>query len=148
MENRGLGPIAALLIIGIIVAVTGVLGGPDALFSEEVSVPEPTDTFYVYDTAGVLSQETEDYIIAKNISLYDQCGSQMVVVCVGSTGSTSITDYAKEIFSSWGIGDSEKNNGVLLVLAIEDNDYYMLQGEGIKSSFPTSEIKLLLTDNL
>lgn len=149
MEQRGLGPIVALLVVGIIISMTGVFGGPGSLFGgDDVNVPEPTEAFYVYDTAGVLSQETENYIVAKNISLYDGCGAQAVIVCVGTTGATPITDFAKEIFSGWGIGDRAKNNGVLLLLAVDDNDYYMLQGEGIKSSFPSGEIKLILTESL
>lgn len=147
MENRGLGGIALLLIVGIAVVFFGVLGGPGAIFDDGgTDIPARDGSFYAYDETGVLTQQTKDYIVAKNNSLYDQCGAQVVVACVKSTGNTTIGDYAQAMFKSWAIGDSKTNNGVLILLAIEDNDYYILQGDGIKTSFPTGEIKVILAD--
>lgn len=149
MENRGLGGIALLLVVGIAVVFFGVFGGPGALFSDgSADTPARSGDFYAYDEAGVLTQETKDYIVAKNNSLCGQCGSQIVVACVKTTGNTTIGEYAQAMFKSWEIGDAATNNGVLLMLAIDDNDYYMLQGDGIKTSFPTGEIRVILADDM
>ena len=150
MENRGLGGIAFLLIIGIAVVFFGVLGGPGSFFGDngDSDIPSPSGSFYVYDSANVLTDATKDYIVSKNWSLCEQCGAQVVVACIKTTGNMPISEYASMLFENWQIGDSKTNNGVLILLAVEDNDYYMLQGNGIKSSLPSGEIKVILTNNM
>ena len=91
-------------------------------------VPQPNGDFYVLDLSGVLSDETKGNIILNNDLLFGACQGQIVVVTVDSTGDTDIGDYACDLFNSWGIGSAEKNNGMLILLAIQDDDYYVLQG--------------------
>ena len=87
-------------------------------------VVSPGPDFYYLDNANVLSEALEGEIFFANKLLYDACGAQIVVVTVDSTGRDAIDDYAYELFNSWGIGDAAKDNGFLLLLAIEDDDYY------------------------
>ncbi len=45
-----------------------------------LDVVEPNASFYVADYADVLSEDTENYIVTHNNSLYSQSGAQIVVV--------------------------------------------------------------------
>lgn len=101
----------------------------------------PGSDFYYLDDANVLSEALEGEIFFSNKLLYDACGAQIVVVTVNSTGREAIDDYAYDLFNSWGIGDVSKNNGFLLLLAIEDDDYYALPGSGLDSRFSAGTIK-------
>lgn len=113
------------------------------------SMPDAGDAAgYVYDSAGVLSGKTVDYINAKNTSLERQCGAQVVVVCLDTVGYNDIGDFALDLFNEWQIGDKEKNNGVLLLLTIDDDDYYMLQGRGIEDTLSSGMMKIILDDEL
>ena len=111
-------------------------------------IPSPSRYFYVYDEANVLSLTTEDHIITVNDSLSVQCGSQIVVACVNTTGNSDIADYAFKLFNKWEIGDKEKKNGVLVLLAIDDGDYYALQGKGLENLLSSGTLKLLLDQYL
>lgn len=91
-----------------------------------VNVPKPTSDFYVNDFAGVLSQSTKDAIIAKNEQLEQQTGAQIVVTVVDNAGGLSMEELAYQMFNQWEIGDADENNGVLLLLSIEDDDYHCL----------------------
>src|SRR5690348_491883 len=72
---------------------------------------------YVTDTAGVLSLE-EVAALDKKLAAYRQCSTNHVVVFVPATlGQSSIEDVAYGAFNTWKIGDAQKDNGVLLVLA-------------------------------
>ena len=111
-------------------------------------VVSPGPDFYYLDNANVLSEELEGEIFFANKLLYDACGAQIVVVTVDSTGRDAIDDYAYELFNSWGIGDAAKNNGFLLLLAINDDDYYARTGSGLDRRFSASTIKEYYDDYL
>ncbi|NLM61689.1 MAG: TPM domain-containing protein [Clostridiales bacterium] len=112
------------------------------------NIPEPTEAFYVADFAGVLSRETSDHIVAKNIDLYERTGAQIVVATVDFLGGEDIGDYAYQMFNYWEIGSAEKNNGVLLLLAIGEDNYWALQGKGLERELPSSELGDLLYEYL
>lgn len=104
-------------------------------------VVSPGPDFYYLDNANVLSEALEGEIFFANKLLYDACGAQIVVVTVPTTNREAIDDYAYELFNSWGIGDAAKDNGFLLLLAIDDDDYYARTGSGLDRRFSASTIK-------
>ena len=108
----------------------------------------PTSDFYVYDEANVLSEETCSYIIEKNRRLCSLTGAQIVVMCVPTTGDQEIDDFATRIFNTWGIGDEKKDNGVLLLLSIEEDDYWVLQGQGLEEILSSGILKLMLNTHM
>lgn len=101
----------------------------------------PGKDFYYLDNANVLSEALEGEIFFSNKLLYDACGAQIVVVTVDTTGREAIDDYVYDLGNSWGIGDTAKKNGFILLLAIEDDDYYALPGPGLDSRFSAGTIK-------
>jgi len=134
-------PVAAGVMVLAIVA--GILIGqarrPDETAQASTSV---TGSYqYVMDSQGVISQDTMAYIDAMNASLFAQTGAQIAVEVVDTTGTESIADYTAREFDRLGVGSAERNNGVLLVLALENmyngapvGDYYMGWGSGWSSS--------------
>jgi len=97
------------------------------------SVPDPTSDFYVNDYVGVLSGDTKSDIVSKNDGLYNATGAQIVVTVVQDTGGVSMEQYAYDMANAWGIGSAEKNNGVLLLLSVGDDDYQCIQGSGLET---------------
>ena len=97
-----------------------------------LAVIEPTSAGYVNDYANVLSDETEQYIIEQSAALDQATGAQVVVVTVDFLDGMDIENYAYTLFNEWGIGDAEKNNGLLLLLAIGEDNYWAMQGKGLE----------------
>lgn len=97
-------------------------------------IPDPPDAVYVGDYSGVLSQETKQHIIREGYALDYLTGAQITVVTVDFIGGANIESYAYDIFNSWGIGNREWNNGLLLLLVIGEENYWALQGSGIEQS--------------
>ena len=92
---------------------------------------------YTFDTEGVISEKTMSYIDGMNASLFAQTGAQIVVDVLDTTGDTDIALYAEQRFNQLGVGSAERDNGILLVLALENyyngmpgGDYYMAWGSG------------------
>ena len=111
-------------------------------------VVQPTEDFYVNDNANVLSDEVEGLIVLNNDALYAACGAQIVFVTVPTTGTASIEDYAYTLFNSWGIGSSDKNNGILLLMAIDDDDYWLMQGKGLQDYITSGDLDDMLYSDL
>lgn len=108
-----------------------------------LAVVDPGADFYYLDTAGVLSEETEGTIFFCNRLLYEQCGAQIVIAALDSIGNEDIYDYSYDLFNAWGIGSAEENNGYLLLMAIEEDDYYAISGSGVDRVFSSSVIQAL-----
>jgi len=106
-------------------------------------LPEPSANFFVNDLAGVLTQADYDAIFAINDKLAGG-GSQIVVLTVDFLGGMQIEDYALEVFNRWEIGDSELNNGVLILLAIAEEDYFVATGSGIEAVISSGQIQVIL----
>lgn len=103
------------------------------------AVVSPTADFYVNDYAGLLDNETKEYIINKNKILYSQTGAQIVVVTIQSLEDNSLEDYANELFRNFGIGDKTKNNGVLLLLALKERKFRVEVGYGLEGVLPDAK---------
>ena len=111
--------VAAVVLILAIVAgvVIGQAKKPDT--GGQASTAIVGSYTYVYDYAGVLTDETMEHIDAMNASLFAQTGAQILVSVVNSTGGADIMDYASDLGNSYGVGSAERNNGVVMLLALD-----------------------------
>lgn len=103
------------------------------LYPLAADLPSPTDDFYVNDFAGVLSDETEQHILSVNDQLQPETGAQIVVAAIDFLDGMSSEEYAYQLFNEWGIGSSEKNNGVLFLLSPGEEKYWVTPGRGLES---------------
>lgn len=106
-----------------------------------LNIPKRPSNLYVLDSAKVLSSETEQMIIRRNKELFRTTGAEIVIVAVDFISGDNSEEYAYEIFNSWGIGSSERNNGLLLVFATAENKVFLMPGYGTEDalSFDTRE---------
>lgn len=110
--------------------------------------PERPENQYVLDEAGVLSTATEQTIVQENQELFQETGAQIVVVAVDFLDGVEIDDYAYSLFNLWGIGSQERNNGLLLLLAIGEDNYYAMAGYGIEDYFDGAKLQDMLNEYL
>lgn len=92
--------------------------------------------FFVNDSANLLSNETEEYIINMNKSLESKTGAQIVVVTTKNLEGMDLEEYATELFREYGIGNKEKNNGVLILCAYEERKLRIEVGYGLEGALP------------
>ena len=102
----------------------------------------------VNDTAGVLSQNTEIYVNNITIALQESCGAQIGVYTVDHIGNNTMEGYAYDVLNQWGLGDAQKDNGVLLLLAPGDDDYYITRGTGLEKQLTVSVLSTILDDKM
>ena len=134
-QNRAVA--AVLMVLAILAsAAIGQARKPD--LSVEPSTKVVGSYTYTYDEAGILSDKTMEHIDAMNASLFAQTGAQIMVKTVDSTGGQDILDYAIDLGNQYGVGDAERNNGVVMVLALDNisasglqGDYGVVVGDGL-----------------
>jgi len=107
---------------------------------------------YVLDRVGVISEGTAEHIDGINHSLFAQTGAQIVVQVVRDTGAMDIADYTEKEFNRLAVGSAERDNGVLILLALENyyegapvGDYYMGWGGGFSTEEGASLADILFT---
>lgn len=89
---------------------------PLSIVLADILPQKPTFINYVYDYADLLDPIAEEKIASIAEIIDKKTGAQIVIVTVDDIQNMTIEDYALELFRSWGIGDREKNNGVLILV--------------------------------
>lgn len=105
------------------------------LLSAQNILPKPNPPRLVNDAAGVLSKEQVEILEQKLVALDDSTSNQIAVVLIRSLEDYPIEEYANKLFREWGIG-SKKNNGVLLIAAIDDRKVRIEVGYGLEGAIP------------
>ncbi|ANU08400.1 TPM domain-containing protein [Paraurantiacibacter namhicola] len=85
----------------------------------------------VYDGADLLDEQTEAQLTAQLNDLPVQTGNTIVVATVESLGGDSVERYATKLFETWGIGNDERDTGVLLLVAPNERKVRIEVGYGL-----------------
>lgn len=87
---------------------------------------------FVQDYAGLLNT-TEVQNLENKLRLFEaQTGNEIAVVTIKSLDGDTIENVAQEIFTKWGIGKADKNNGVLLLISLGDRKTRIHTGYGVE----------------
>ena len=98
--------------------------------------PKPTASsgIYVQDNAGVFSASVSGYLQSLGRQLDQKTTAQLVVVTVPSLKGAPLEDYSLQILRQWGIGNKEKNNGVLMLISTGDRKSRVEVGYGLEGA--------------
>ena len=90
---------------------------------------------YVSDNAGIVSNQLKQKMFQLNQQLLENAnGAQFMLITVPALPSgESVESYSNKIANQLGVGDREKNNGVVFLMAIEDRESRLEVGYGLES---------------
>ena len=91
---------------------------------------------YVSDFAGVVDTASREALERYAKQLEATTGVQLAFVTLRSLEGEPIEDVANELFRRWGVGRKETNEGLLLLLAIEDRKSRLEVGYGLEPHLP------------
>jgi uncharacterized protein len=94
----------------------------------------PTLTGRVVDAADILDPPTRSAIASLLTTLEEKTTDQFVVATVNSLQGQSIEVYANRLANRWEIGQKDKNNGVLLLVAPTERKVRIEVGYGLEST--------------
>lgn len=109
--------------------------------------PERSSTL-VTDFTNTLSAEEKGLLEQKLVTFNDSTSTQIAVVIMQSTGFYDISEYAVQLYNKWGIGQKDKNNGVLILIAKEDRKVFICTGYGIEGVLPDALCKRVVDKDI
>lgn len=90
----------------------------------------PTPPKLVNDFAGVLSSAAATKLENKLEAYNDSTSTQIAIVIISNLEGDDITSYATGLAENWGIGQKEKNNGLLICMSIAEKKIFIATGYG------------------
>lgn len=114
-----------------------------SIFDEE-GYPKPTERFFVNDFADIIEESDENEIYSRCAALNDATTAQVVVVTVEDLNGEEPSDYALNLGREWGVGQKDKDNGVVILLSRDDREVYIAVGGGLEGAMPDSKTGRIL----
>jgi uncharacterized protein len=104
----------------------------------EEMVSVPTSTLVVVDRAGVVDAATAERMTGLLLRLRQLTTAEVKVLVVRTTTPEDVVGFAQRIFTQWKLGRANANNGVLIVLAVDDHHVRIHSGYGLEPVLPDS----------
>ncbi len=110
--------------------------------------PTPMKNTYIHDFANVLSTPVKEELNSYSEQLDKGTGAEIMIVTVDSIHGQEAKMYATQLIRAWGIGDAQKNNGVLLLATFGQgqgkNDVVIAVGQGLEGALPDGKLGRIL----
>lgn len=104
----------------------------------------PALTGQVVDTADMLDDQSKEHL-SQMLKAHQQLTTeQVVVVTVPNLQGTSIEDYGYQLGRHWGIGQKDKDNGALLIVARDDRKVRLEVGYGLEERLTDAQSSVII----
>lgn len=114
------------------------------LNAEAQRIPaKPNPPRLVNDFAGALTEDQRQALENKVVAYDDSTSTQIAIVTVKTLDGYPIEDYSLGILREWGVG-GQKNNGIVIVAAIDDRKIWIATGYGMEGSVPDITAKKII----
>jgi uncharacterized protein len=99
-------------------------------FSQK-SIPELWG-LHVHDEAHILTQQTVDQLEAQLKVYEDSTSNQIAILIISSLEGEILEEYTLKVAEKWKLGNKEKDNGALLLIAVDDHKMRIETGIGLE----------------
>ncbi|MBS1682335.1 MAG: TPM domain-containing protein [Bacteroidetes bacterium] len=102
----------------------------------------------VHDDAHVLQQATVDQL-EKTLKAYeDSTSNQIAILLVQSLDGEVLEDYSLRVAEKWKLGQKEKDNGVLLLIAVDDHKMRIEVGQGLEGVLTDAQSNRIIRNEI
>ena len=102
----------------------------------------------VIDQADILTANEKSQLESQIRKIYDDKLAQMAVVIIPTTEGVNIFDYALAVANRWKLGDKDRDNGILILVAVNDRNLYILTGYGVEGIIPDAIAKRIIREDI
>lgn len=101
----------------------------------------PTYQWYVTDYANVLSSEEKLQLTEKITALQDQTSAEIAVLFVPTINNDEIAFAATQVGQDRGVGKAKEDNGMVILIATEDRQWFIAVWYGLEWTIPDAIAK-------
>ncbi len=98
----------------------------------------------VNDYANIIRDSDQAEIEEYLANLESNTGIQLAVLTMPSIDGEDIASFGIRVADKWQLGDAEKDNGALLIVAYEEHDLRIEVGDGLEGSLTDAKCGLIL----
>jgi uncharacterized protein len=114
--------------------------------AEDIQIPVPVGDIYVQDFANLLNEQEKTELRTLGRNIENQTTAQIAVLTIDTIGDHPIEEFANQAFRQYGIGSKEEDNGVLLVLSMNDREVRIEVGYGLEGRIPDGKAGRILDE--
>jgi uncharacterized protein len=118
-----------LIALGLLL-FTGIQAQQAKMYDEDIP-DRPKPPRLVNDFADMLTADEESMLEEKLVGYNDTTSTQIAVVTVPNLGVYPVEEYSLRLGRKWGIGEKDKNNGILILISKEDRKIDIGTGYGV-----------------
>lgn len=133
-------------LVAIFAAGLAVLSLP--VVGQERSTDFPRFTAPVVDDADAVPDDSQRRVDAALRDYQDRSGNQIAVCVIDTTGNASLEDYTIDLAREWGVGTRGEDNGVLLLIAMEDRRLRIEVGRGLEDELTDIESGRIIREQI
>ncbi len=99
---------------------------------------------FVSDPAGLMSEGAKEKVNRELWNIRQQTTVETVVAIPPSIGDMTIEEWSEQLFTLWGIGKKDRDNGLLIVIAPEQRKARIQTGYGMEGVLPDIACKNII----
>lgn len=131
------------LLAGLLLSLSALLAPP------AMAAPQfPKLTGRVVDDANILPPDVEARLTQKLAGLEQQSQRQLVVATIPSLQGYEISDYGYQLGRAWGLGDKQRNDGAILLVAPAERKVRIEVGYGLEGVLPDGMGFLIINNDI
>lgn len=96
----------------------------------------PASGQWVTDRGDFLSSSEESLLSARLAGYADTTSTQMIIVTLPSLDGREASDYAVALGREWGVGQGDRDNGVVILVSRDDRQLFIATGFGLEGAIP------------
>jgi uncharacterized protein len=102
----------------------------------------------VVDLAEIIPRETEARIVERSAALEKETTDQLVILTVVGLQGRDIAEFSTDLANRWGVGQADKDNGVLLVVAPTERKVRIAVGYGLEGLLTDEHAATIISEML
>lgn len=116
------------------------------LFAQDIIPPRPNPPKLVNDLTNTLSKKEQQQLERKLVAYNDSTSSQVAILIVPTYGQYSPNQFGVAVFEEWKIGEADKDNGLLISVAIQDRKMDISTGYGMEGVVPDGAASTIINE--
>jgi uncharacterized protein len=103
---------------------------------------------HVHDEANALKQKTIDELEKQLIAYEDSTSNQIAVLIIPVLDGEVLEEYSLRVAEKWKLGQASKDNGVLLLVAIDDHKMRIEVGQGLEGVLTDAQCNRIIRNEM